>query len=61
MPTVQVSLLKGRSREVKRELISRITEVVHEVAKTPKEGIVVILHEVSSEDYGRGGQALADR
>lgn len=61
MPTVHVTLLEGRTRELRRELIVRITDVVEEVAGTPRDGITVILHEVAAEDYGRGGVTIADR
>ena len=61
MPTIHVTLLEGRSREVKRELIARLTDVVETVAGTPRDGITVILHEVTPEDYGRGGVTIADR
>lgn len=61
MPTVHVTLLEGRTREVKRALIVGLTDVVERVAGTPREGITVILHEVSMEDYGRGGTVMADR
>lgn len=61
MPTIHVTLLEGRTREIKRELIEGLTEVVERVAGTHREGITVILHEVRAEDYGRGGVPIADR
>jgi len=54
-------MLKGRSIEQKRKLVERMTEVMAEEAKTPKEGVVVTILEVEREDYARGGVLMADR
>jgi 4-oxalocrotonate tautomerase len=61
MPSVQITMLKGRSIEQKRKIVERVTDVLVEEAKTPKEGVVVTIVEVEREDYGRGGVLMADR
>ena len=61
MPSIQIIMLKGRSIEQKRKLVERMTEVMAEEAKTPKEGVVVTILEVEREDYARGGVLMADR
>jgi 4-oxalocrotonate tautomerase len=61
MPSIQITMLKGRTIEQKRKLVERITDVMAEEAKTPKEGVVVSIIEVEREDYARGGVLMADR
>jgi 4-oxalocrotonate tautomerase family enzyme len=61
MPHIQITLLKGRSIEVKRKIASRITEVMEEEAGTAKEGISISFVEVDRESYARGGVLIADK
>jgi len=61
MPSIQITMLKGRTIEQKRKIVERITDVMAEEAKTPKEGVVVSIIEVEREDYARGGGLMADR
>jgi 4-oxalocrotonate tautomerase len=61
MPSIQITMLKGRTIEQKRKIVERITDVMAEEAKTPKEGVVVSIIEVEREDYARGGVLMADR
>jgi 4-oxalocrotonate tautomerase len=61
MPHIQITLLKGRSIEVKRKIASRITAVIEEEAGTAKEGISISFVEVDRESYARGGVLIADK
>jgi len=61
MPSVQITMLKGRTIEQKRKIVERVTDVLVEEAKTAKDGVVVTIVEVEREDYGRGGVLMADR
>lgn len=61
MPTIQITMLKGRTLEQKRKIVERISDVMAEEAKTPKEGVVVTIVEIDREDYARGGVLMADR
>jgi len=61
MPSIQITMLKGRTTEQKRKIVERITDVMAEEAKTPKDGVVVSIIEVEREDYARGGVLMADR
>lgn len=61
MPTIQITMLKGRTLEQKRRIVERVTDALAEEAKTPKEGVVVTIVEVEREDYGRGGVLMTDR
>ena len=59
MPVVTVNWLEGRSREQKQELVSEITRVVHQIGGSPPERITVVVHDVPSENWGRGGQLVS--
>jgi 4-oxalocrotonate tautomerase len=61
MPSIQITMLKGRTIEQKRKLVERVTDAMAEEAKTPKEGVVVTIIEVEREDYARGGVLMADK
>ncbi len=61
MPSIQITMLKGRSIEQKRKLVERVTDAMAEEAKTPKDGVVVTIIEVEREDYARGGVLMADK
>ena len=61
MPSIQITMLKGRTIEQKRKLVERVTDAMAEEAKTPKEGVVVTIVEVEREDYARGGVLMADK
>ena len=61
MPSIQITMLKGRTVEQKRKLVERVTDAMAEEAKTPKDGVVVTIIEVEREDYARGGVLMADK
>lgn len=61
MPLVQVTLLKGRTTEQKRKIAERITDVMMEEAKTPRDGVVVTFVDVERDSYARGGVLMVDR
>jgi 4-oxalocrotonate tautomerase len=61
MPSIQITMLKGRTIEQKRKIVQRVTDVMVEEAKTVKEGVVVTIVEVEREDYASGGVLMADR
>jgi 4-oxalocrotonate tautomerase len=61
MPHVQVTLLEGRSREQKRKLVSRVTDALVEECGAVRDTVIVVIVEVTKEDYARGGTLIADR
>jgi len=60
MPVVQVYLYKGKSKEVKKELVKRITKDFEEVAKVPPEALHILFHDVDKEDWGTRGTLASD-
>lgn len=59
MPFVHIQMLRGRSSEQKRLLISEITRAMVEVAGAAADGVHVVIDEVDAENWGRGGLPLA--
>jgi len=55
MPVVQVYLYKGRSREVKKELVKRITKDFQEVANVAPEALHILFHDMEKDDWGNKG------
>ncbi|MBS4174530.1 2-hydroxymuconate tautomerase [Bacillus sp. FJAT-49736] len=61
MPIVQVHLLEGRSKELKRKLISEITEAISRTLGNSPETIRVLLNEVPQENWGVAGMPISSR
>ena len=55
--------LKGPqlSKEQKKELIERFTEVASDVTELPTEAFIVLLEEMEQENVGVGGDMLSKR
>jgi 4-oxalocrotonate tautomerase len=60
MPTVTV--LQGpRSVEMKRDLVTRITDAFVESLGVPAETVQVWIHETPAESWAQGGTLTADK
>jgi 4-oxalocrotonate tautomerase len=60
MPTVTV--LQGpRPVELKRELVTRITDAFVDTLGVPADSVEVWIQETPTESWGRGGVLTADR
>lgn len=55
MPVVVVELWKGRTVDQKRNLIKAITQAMVDHANCKPTHLHVIIHEMSKENWGRGG------
>jgi 4-oxalocrotonate tautomerase len=61
MPLLQLTLIEGRSAEVKGALISELTDTVARLTDVPRESVRVILMEVPAAHWGVGGRPKSDR
>jgi len=64
MPLIRVTMTPGRSDAQKGERISRLTDTFLEVCGTPgqsKDGVWVVLEEVSPAHWGTGGQPMTGK
>jgi len=58
MPTVQISLLPGRTPEKKELLMKKVTDAIAESLEIPKERVHIVLYEVPKENIAHGGVPL---
>ena len=61
MPILQVEILKGRTTEQKREMVSKVTEAVSETLDCPKDAVTIIIREMDKEDLGKAGYLYGER
>lgn len=61
MPILEVSMLKGRTVEQKREMVQRVTQDIVETLNCPKEAVKIIIREMEFEDYGEAGVLRCDK
>ena len=61
MPSVQITMLQGRTPEQKRKVAEKVTQVLVEELGTKKEAVVVTFLEVSQADYASGGVLALDK
>lgn len=55
MPLIQVTMIEGRSADMKTALIRSLTEAAVQSTGAPRESIRVILQEVPGAHWGVGG------
>jgi 4-oxalocrotonate tautomerase len=60
MPIIRVEMLKGRTRDQKRELVKELTDAFVRAAGGNPDVLQVVISDVEKEDWGSGGRSLAD-
>ncbi len=55
MPVVHIYMYAGRSKEIKSELVKRISKDFEEVANIKPESLNILFHDVAKEDWGVRG------
>lgn len=61
MPFVNVRMLQGRSKEQKQKLAEAITTALADICRARPEGTMVVIDEVSRENWAVGGVLISDR
>lgn len=56
MPIVDITMIEGRSAELKEQLIRKVTDAVEAAIGAPRATIRVVLREVPSSNWGVGGE-----
>lgn len=54
-PIVTIDILDGKTKEQKSALIEAITRDICEITQCAREGVVIIFHDISRDDWGSGG------
>lgn len=57
MPLVHISLLEGRTPELKHRLIEEVAHACSRALDVPLDRVHVALHELTTDEYGVGGVA----
>ncbi|AMK24077.1 MULTISPECIES: tautomerase family protein [unclassified Sphingobium] len=61
MPFVDIRLAGNATREQKAAIVADVTQsLVERLGKSPA-AVQVVISEISTENYGSGGQLIADR
>ena len=58
MPYVSIRVAGSLSREQKKKLVERVTDVISEEIDKPKESILIFIDEESRENIAKGGRLL---
>ncbi|MYR92563.1 MULTISPECIES: tautomerase family protein [unclassified Streptomyces] len=59
MPVISVDWWKGNDRAQRQELVEELTASVSRIAGCPEEAVTVIVRDVETDHWGKGG-VLAD-
>jgi 4-oxalocrotonate tautomerase len=59
MPFVHIQILKEHSKQRKDEMSRRITDVISDVTKLPKEAIWVVFEDVEHDGWYVGGDSVS--
>jgi 4-oxalocrotonate tautomerase len=61
MPVITMSLGQGQiTKQQKKQLIENFTETAMEILKLPAQSFTILIHELSTDNIGVGGNALGD-
>jgi 4-oxalocrotonate tautomerase len=61
MPYVNIYLFEGRSVEQKKEMADKITNVISEVGKVPKELVHILFIDLPKTNIAKGGIIQSDK
>lgn len=61
MPVVQITLLRGRTTEQKRNIAKRVTEVLAEEGGANPAAVVITFVDVDRDSYSSGGVLISDK
>ena len=61
MPSISISILEGRSKEQKAQIVREFTQTMVNVLGVNPELVHIVINENPSENVGRAGVLLSDR
>lgn len=59
MPIIEVTMIEGRSDDLKEDLIRELTDATVRAIDAPKQSIRVLLREIPAQHFGAGGVSKA--
>jgi len=60
MPTIIISMIEGRSKEQKAQIVKEITDTMVRVAHTTPENVRIIITDHSKDNLAQSGKLLTD-
>lgn len=61
MPSITISMLEGRTKEQKAQIVKEITETIVRVLGVNPEIVHIVINENPKENVGRAGILVSDR
>lgn len=61
MPFITIKVLEGKTKDQKRDIAKKMTDVMSESWDMPKERIYVFIEEMDKDNYGKAGELYSDR
>lgn len=59
MPIINIGMWAGRDKEIKKQLIEKITSVVCETTGCPAEAVIIVIEDIPKENWGQAGKQAA--
>jgi len=61
VPVIRVEMFKGRTRDQKRALIKELTDSFLRTCGGNAESVFIVIEDVEKENWGIGGELMADK
>ncbi len=61
MPIVTIKIAKGRSKEIKRNLVASVTDTIAKTLEVEAQHISVLIEEFDRENWSTGGKLHIDK
>ncbi|MAF12878.1 4-oxalocrotonate tautomerase family protein [Candidatus Poribacteria bacterium] len=61
MPFITVKMLEGRTQDQKRALVKEITEAIERTCNATPENTLVLIEDVSPDQWAKGGVMISER
>jgi 4-oxalocrotonate tautomerase len=60
MPLVEITMIEGRSPEMKKDLIRNVTNAVVESLHAKKESVRIVIREIPKDHWAVGGVPMSE-
>ena len=61
MPFITVEMLEGKTKEQKRQLIERMTDVACETLGVDASKVFIFIEDLEKDNYGKNGKMFSDQ
>lgn len=60
MPLIEITIVEGRSQEMKKDMMMNVTNAVSESLNAKKESIRIVIREVPKDHWAVGGVPMSE-